>query len=183
MDQTAASRAVTTETEVQALPNPGVGCGPLDIRIGRNGLWYYHGSPINRKEMVCLFASMLERRPDGSYWLVSPTEQGWIDVEDVPFLAVELYTCQCGRDRVVSLRTNVDEMVTLDQDHPLRFTTHPMTGEPSPYILVRPGLEARLTRAVYYELVALGHEERINEETVYGIWSKGQFFPLGPLEA
>lgn len=156
-------------------------CGDIDIRIDRNGCWFYHGSPIGRKEMVCLFASVLERRDDGSFWLVTPAEAGRIVVEDAPFLGVEAYFCQAGRDLVVSIRTNVDEMIDLDDDHPLRLVHNSATGEPIPYIQVRDGLEARLTRAVYYELVAMGHEEKINGEAVYGLWSKGTFFPLGSL--
>lgn len=157
-------------------------CGDLGIRIDRNGRWFYHGSPINRKEMVCLFASVLSRDDDGRYWLVTPQERGTIVVDDVPFLAVEMFTCQCGRDRVISFRTNVDETVTVDADHPLRIGECPETGEPLPYVMVRDGLEARLTRSVYYELVAKGHEEILNGERVYGLWSSGTFFPLGRLD-
>jgi hypothetical protein len=90
-------------------------CGKIDMRIARDGKWFYHGTPIPRKEMVCLFASTLTRRPDGSYWLVTPCEEAEIEVEDVPFLAVELFSCSCGRQRNISFRTNVDELVTLDQ--------------------------------------------------------------------
>jgi len=155
-------------------------CGKLDMRIARDGKWFYHGSPIPRKEMVCLFASMLTRRLDGSYWLVNPGEECEIEVEDVPFLAVELFTSCCSGERCFSFRTNVDELVTLDADHPLRIVTD-SHGTP-PYLTVREGLEARLTRSVYYELVALGHEEIIGGESLYGIWSKGIFHPLGKLD-
>jgi len=154
-------------------------CGDLDMRIDRDGSWFYHGSRITRKEMVCLFASVLQRRADGSYWLVTPFEAGRIEVEDVPFMAVEMFTSSSGRDQVVSFRTNVDECVTLDGDHPLRIVMDPESGEPRPYVLVRNGLEARLTRSVYYELVALGFEEKMENELLYGIWSSGTFFPLG----
>lgn len=157
-------------------------CGDLGIHIDRNGRWFYHGSPINRKEMVCLFASVLSRGDDGRYWLETPEERGTITVDDVPFLAVELFTCHCGRDRVISLRTNVDELVTVDQDHPIRVVECAETGEPLPYVSVRDGIEARLTRAVYYELVALGFEEILNGEHVYGLWSSGTFFSLGRLD-
>jgi hypothetical protein len=154
--------------------------GRLDIRIARDGKWFYHGSPIPRKEMVCLFASTLTRRPDGSYWLVTPVEEGQIEVEDVPFLAVELFVSGAGRDAVFSFRTNVDEIVTLDAEHGLRIVCN-KDGAP-PYLAVGPGLEARLTRSVYYELVALGLEEVVAGERLYGIWSSGQFFPLGCLD-
>ena len=153
-------------------------CGRIDMRIARDGRWFYHGSPIPRKEMVCLFASTLERREDGSYWLVTPCEEAEIEVEDVPFLAVELYKCDCGRSRTISFRTNVDEMVTLDQPDQLRMAAE---GGP-PYLRMRDGLEARLTRSVYYELVGLGADEFIGEERLYGVWSSGNFYPLGRVE-
>lgn len=158
-----------------------VDCGDLDIRIDRNGTWHYQGSPITRKEMVCLFAGILSRRADGSFWLTTPHEAGRIEVEDVPFLAVEMFTSGCGRVQVVSFRTNIDELVTVDEDHPLRIAYDPGTDEPVPYLLVRDGLEARLTRAVYYELVTRGVEEKVDGEPLYGIWSNGTFFPLGRL--
>lgn len=156
-------------------------CGDLGIRIDRDGRWFYHGSPIGRKEMVCLFASLMSRAEDGSYWLIAPDEMGTITVEDVPFLAVEMFTCGCGRDQVVSFRTNVDELVTVDADHPLRIVECPETGEPLPYVYLRDGLEARLTRSVYYELVGLGFEEKVGGDDLYGLWSSGTFFPLGRL--
>ncbi|MBI3447120.1 MAG: DUF1285 domain-containing protein [Magnetospirillum sp.] len=162
-------------------------CGDLGIRIDRQGRWFYHGSPINRKEMVCLFASVMHRAKDGSYLLITPGEMGSIEVEDVPFVAVEMFTCGAGREAVISFRTNMDEMVTIDADHPLRITEDEGSGEPSPYVTVRKGLEARLTRSVYYELVALGWEEVVPGENgqgdkVYGLWSSGNFFPLGKLD-
>jgi len=155
-------------------------CGRIDMRIARDGKWFYHGTPIPRKDMVCLFASTLELRPDGSYWLVTPAEEAEIEVEDVPFLAVELFINRSGRDSVFSFRTNVDEMVTLDGQHPLR-TTYGGSNTP-PYLMVRGGLEARLTRSVYYEMVALGVEEKVGKERQYGVWSSGIFFPLGRLD-
>lgn len=156
-------------------------CGDLGLRIDRNGRWFYHGSPINRKEMVCLFASMLRRHDDNSYWLVTPDERGIIQVDDVPFMAVEMFTCGCGRELVVSFRTNMDELVTVDAQHPLRIAECAETGEPLPYVMIRDGLEARLARSVYYELVAKGFEEKVDGEDLYGLWSKGTFFPLGRL--
>lgn len=161
---------------------PPTDCGDLGLRIDRNGRWFYHGSPIDRKEMVCLFASVLERRADGSYWLVTPEEMGTIQVDDVPFLAVEMFTCGCGRDKVVSFRTNMDELVTVDDGHPLCIRECGESGELVPYVLVRDGLEARLTRSVYYDLVAQGFTETVDGEEHYGLWSSGTFFPLGRLD-
>jgi uncharacterized protein len=157
-------------------------CGDFDIRIGRDGTWYYHGSPIGRKPLVRLFASVLRREEDGGYWLVTPVERGRIVVDDVPFVAVALDAEGSGREQTLTFRTNIDDEVTADAAHPLRVETNPGTAEPSPYILVRPGLEARLLRPVFYQLVALGESQGIGGEDVYGVWSKGQFFPLGRLD-
>ena len=158
-------------------------CGVFDIRINRDGLWFYHGSPIGRKELVKLFASVLRRDEEGRFLLETPAEKGVIEVEDAPFLAVELQIEGERRDRTLIFRTNLDENVMLDRAHPLRIAHNAETGEPAPYILVRAGLEARLTRAVYYELVELGGEETMNGETSFGVWSAGVFFSLGTIEA
>lgn len=168
------------DVETSAPGHGRIRCGRIDMRIARDGKWFYHGTPIPRKDMVCLFASTLERRADGSYWLVTPAEEAEIEVDDVPFLAVELFVNGAGRDSAFSFRTNVDEMVTLDGHHPLRATYG--GSDTPPYLLVREGLEARLTRSVYYELVALGVEEKVGEERLYGVWSSGIFFPLGRLD-
>jgi len=113
--------------------------------------------------------------------LVTPAERGRISVEDAPFLAVELDVAGAGPAQSLSFRTNMDEIVTADEAHPLRVATDPVSGAPSPYILVRGGLEARLTRPVFYQLVDLGREERVGDATRFGVWSKNQFFPLGEL--
>ena len=160
----------------------GNGCGDFDIRIGRDGTWFYHGSPIGRKPLVRLFASVLRREADGNFYLVTPAERGRILVDDAPFTAVELTVRGSGRDQVLGFRTNLDDEVTADADHPIRVAQDPDTAEPSPYILVRDGLEALILRSVYYELVALGEQQEIAGEEQYGVWSKGRFFPLGRLE-
>lgn len=155
----------------------------LDIRIDRSGVWYYRGSPIRRKELVCLFSSVLHRDEDGGYWLITPAELGPIDVEDAPFLAVELYAGGDGREQILSMRSNVDELVTVDDEHPLRVEHDPNTGEPSPYLHLHGGIEARITRSVFYELVGLGVEETIDGQRRFGVWSSGRFFVLGSLDA
>jgi hypothetical protein len=160
----------------------GYECGVFDIRINRDGLWFYHGTPIGRRELVKLFASVLRRDSEGRYLLETPAEKGVIEVEDVPFVAVELTVETTGRDQKLIFRTNIDENVVADAGHPLRIAIDPATGEPSPYIEVRDRLEARLTRPVYYELVELGGEETINGETQFGVWSAGTFFVLGKLD-
>jgi hypothetical protein len=157
--------------------------GAFDIRIDRNGVWYYRGSPIGRKELVCLFASVLKREPDGAYVLETPVERGRIEVEDAPFLAVEMFwrDCDCGDGcpkQCLTFRTNLDEMVTAGPDHPIRIQLDPRTREPRPYVLVRPGLEAKINRAVFYELVALGQTEVVHGRQLMGVWSEGVFFPI-----
>ncbi|WP_270938022.1 DUF1285 domain-containing protein [Falsiroseomonas oryzae] len=161
-------------------------CGDLSMRIARDGTWYYRGSPIGRKELVCLFASVLKREPDGGYVLETPVERGRIEVEDAPFIAVEMFWRDCADPFVpnpkprqcLTFRTNLDEMVTADSEHPIRVAVDPKSREPRPYITVRPGLEARINRAVFYELVALAVPETVDGRQVLGVWSEGVFFPI-----
>lgn len=162
-----------------ASPPPDPAGDDFGIRIGRDGTWFYHGSPIGRKPLVRLFASVLRREGD-EYWLVTPFERGRILVDDVPFTAVEVNALGRGTEQTLRFRTNVDEEVEACQGHPIRVAIQPDTGEPNPYILVRDRLEARMLRPVYYELVALSLARRIAGEDVMGVWSKGVFFPLGP---
>jgi len=160
---------------------PPVECGDLPFLIRRDGSWLYRGTPINRKELVCLFASVLKREDNGTYWLETPAERGRIQVEDVPFVAVELDWSGDGRQQVLSFRTNVDQCVTAGPENPIRVAHDILTCEPTPYLLVRPGIEARINRAVYYELVALGVPEWVGCRRMLGVWSCGKFFPLGEL--
>jgi len=159
-------------------------CGDIDIRIAQDGTWYYEGSPFTRKELVCLFASVLYRDLQGDFWMATPAELGKIRVDDAPFVAVEMFIggdeCE-GEECCISFRTNVDDMITAGPENPIRVEEDPETGEPNPYVRVRDGLEARLSRSVFYELVSHGIEEEIDGEKVYGVWSKNQFFPLGKL--
>ena len=152
--------------------------GDLDMRIARDGTWFYCGSPIARPALVKLFASVLRREPDGRYWLVTPAERGRIEVEDVPFLAVALTVEGEGREQKLIFQTNLDDIVTAGPDNPLRVETA-ASGEPAPYILVRDNLEARIARAVFYDLVELGEEELNEETSQFGVWSSGRFFRLG----
>ncbi len=161
-----------------------VECGDLPFLIRRDGSWLYQGTPIPRKELVCLFASVLWRDADGGWWLRTPAERGRIEVEDAPFVAVELDWAGDGRRQKLSFRTNTDQVITAGPDHPLRVSHDILTCEPTPYILVRTGdgahgIEARVNRAVYYELVALAVPEYVGSHLMLGVWSSGQFFPLG----
>ncbi|MCZ6744109.1 MAG: DUF1285 domain-containing protein [Alphaproteobacteria bacterium] len=157
-------------------------CGDLDMRIGRDGTWFYHGSPIGRNRLVKLFARVLRRDSEGVYWLETPAEKGRIEVDDAPFVAVELTVSGVGEGQGLRFRTNLDDVLTADADHPIHVTFDQETGEPSPYIHVRDGLDALIARPVYYELVALGEEETVEGERLYGVWSEGHFFALGTPE-
>jgi hypothetical protein len=175
--------------DLAALRNPQVSrpseptdCGEFGIHIARDGVWWHNGAPITRLPLVRLFASVLKRDDSGAYWLVTPAERGRVTVEDAPFTAVELTVAGAGRDQVLTFRTNLDDRLSAGDDHPLRVVTDHVTGEPSPYILVRDGLEARLTRAVFYELVEIGREEQVGQSTAFGVWSQRKFFPLGTLD-
>ena len=169
-------------------PTPGAAsrvpvlCGDLDMRIDREGVWHYQGSPIGRKPLVRLFSTVLRRETDGAYWLVTPAERGRIVVDDAPFMAVAVDADGAGRSQRLRFRTNVDDEIVADKAHPIRVVHDPVTEEPRPYVLVRGGLEARIARSVYYELVALGGCECVGGESHFGVWSGGTFFPLGRAE-
>ena len=160
-------------------PGQSAVCGDLDMRIARDGTWYYHGSPIGRKRLVALFASVLRREADSEYYLVTPVEKGRVAVDDAPFVAVEVSVEGAGEDQLLEFRTNLDEVVTAGPGHPIRVAHNQLTGEPAPYVLVRDELEALIARPVYYQLVELGVEHGAS----YGVWSGGVFFALGELDA
>jgi len=149
-------------------------CGEIDIRIRKDGVWFHEGTPIGREPLVRLFSTVLRLDPDG-FHLVTPVEKLKIQVEDAPFLAVRV-------DRVgdgLRFLTNVGDEVEAGPDHAIRVATDPETGEPAPYLHVRRGLEARLRRPVFYELVEMA-ETRGGE---MGVASNGVWFPLGPADA
>lgn len=163
-----------------------IDCGDLPFLIKRDGVWLYRGSPIGRKPMVCLFAGVLKRDEDGGYFLETPAERGRIEVEDAPFIAVEMTWSGEGKSQVLSFRTNVDQTITAGPEHPLRVAHDLLTCEPRPYLHVRDGkgiypIEARINRATYYELVALAEPGRHRGKQMLGVWSSGVFFPLGEL--
>ncbi len=165
---------------------PPAECGDLPFLIKRDGTWLYKGTPIGRKELVCLFASVLRREADGSFWLETPAERGKIEVEDAPFVVVEMDWNGDGSEQVVTLRTNTDEIVSVDLEHPLRFSDTSGGGDPKPYVRLRPGagthpIEARIGRSVFYELVALAEPQLLRGKMMLGVWSSGVFFPLGEM--
>ncbi len=150
-------------------------CGPSDMRIARDGTWFHQGSPIGRVAMVRLFATILRRESDGSYVLVTPGEKLDIEVEDAPFIAVEVKSEGEGTARRLAFRLNTGELVAAGPEHPLRFADR--DGEPAPYLHVRGGLEARLARPVFYELAELA---LASGEEPPAIWSDGARFAMLP---
>ena len=163
-------------------------CGSLPFIIKRDGTWLYRGTPINRREMVCLFSSVLKREADGTYWLETPAERGQIEVEDVPWTAIEMDWTGVGPGQVLSFRTNVDQVVTAGPTHPISIRHGCLDCAPVPYIRIRDteggmSIDARISRAVYYELVALAVPGEVCGKRVLGVWSEHRFFPLGDLPA
>lgn len=156
-----------------ALWNPPA-CGSIDIMIDRMGEWYHKGRRIERAALVRLFAGVLRREADGGYVLVTPAEKLAIRVEDVPFVAVDL-DVDAGPPRLVRFLTNLGEVVPLDGAHPLRIDAGRADAGFVPYVTVRPGIEARLTRALAESLVDLAEAR----DDVIGIESGGQFFVIG----
>ena len=148
-------------------------CGNSEMRIARDGTWYHQGAPIVRPEMVRLFSTILRREPDGSHVLVTPVEKLTIDVESTPFRAVEMISQREGQSRRIALKLDSGEAVMVGPEHPL-FLSESDAG-PSPRILVRHGLEAELSRPLYYELAEVALAEGGDPP---GIWSEGQFFAL-----
>ena len=150
-------------------------CGTSGMRIARDGTWFHEGSPIGRQAMVRLFSTILRREPDGGYVLVTPVEKLDIEVEDAPFVAVELKSEGEGENRSLAFRLNTGDLVVAGPDHPLRFAA--VGDGPHPYVEVRGGLEALIARPVYYELANLALAEGAEPA---GLWSSGAFFPLEP---
>jgi hypothetical protein len=155
-------------------------CGDIDMRIAGDGVWYYQNTPIGRPALVKLFASLLRREND-HYFLITPVEKVGITVDDAPFVAVELAAEQLSGATVLRFRTNVDEWAACDAAHGLSFVAQP-TGGLKPYLDVRDGLCAKLSRPVFYELVALGEEREVNGVLMFGIASAGVFFPMAPAD-
>ena len=151
-------------------------CGEIDMRIAGDGTWFYNGSPIGRLPLVQLFSSILRRDPD-RYVLVTPVERVGIRVDDAPFLAVEMRTEEGAAGRRLTFRTNVEDLVTVDRDHPLRFEPGASEGL-KPYVRVRGELWALVKRALFYDLVALGETRRLEGEDWFGVSSSGAFFPM-----
>lgn len=150
-------------------------CGDLDMRIARDGTWFYLGTPIGRPALVRLFSTILRRDGD-DYFLVTPVEKVGIKVDDAPFVAVDFNKKGDG----LEFETNVGDRVVAGPDHPIRVVRDPDTGEPSPYILVRANLEALIDRKSFYRLVDIGEHAEHDGAQWFGLWSQGTFFPIIP---
>jgi hypothetical protein len=157
-------------------------CGDLDMRIATDGTWYYLKTPIGRPALVKLFASVLKREGE-QYFLVTPVEKVGITVDDAPFMAVELNIEQGEGGRVLHVRTNVDDWVACGPGHALRFEPEPNTGGLKPYLHVRRELWAKVSRALFYDLVDMGEERDLDGVAMFGIVSGGEFFPMAPAES
>ena len=156
--------------------------GDMDMRIARNGEWFHEGSKIERVALVKLFASILRRDEDGCFYLLTPVEKWRITVEGAPFTAqsLDISKGESGTKNqcLLTFGTNVGDEVTADSEHPIRVEVDSATGEPTPYVLVRGGLEAQLDRNVFYQLADIAQERVVNGEVVLGVESRGTFFRL-----
>lgn len=153
-------------------------CGEIDMRIAADGTWHYMGTPINRPALVKLFSTVLRKDPE-RYVLVTPVERVGIVVDDVPFVAVEMAVEGEGNERQIAFRTNVGDLVQVDEAHPLRFERD-AAGGVKPYVKVRGELWARVTRALALDLIALAEEREVSGEAWFGIMVQGVFFPIAP---
>jgi len=154
-------------------------CGEIDMRIAADGTWFYLGTPIGRPALVKLFASILKREGE-RYFLVTPVEKCGIVVDDAPFMAVELQVDDREAGRQLCFRTNVDDWVACGARHPLRFEPETATGGLKPYVHIRRNLWAKVTRAVFYDLVDLGEAREIAGTLMFGVASAGQFYAMAP---
>jgi hypothetical protein len=157
-------------------------CGDIDMKIAADGTWFYQKTPIGRPALVKLFSSVLKREGD-KYFLVTPVEKVGLTVADSPFLAVELKAVQDDRGQVLTFRTNVDEWVEAGPGHALNFVPEADTGGLKPYLHVRRDLWAKVTRALFYDLVELGEERDVGGKLMFGVTSRGEFFPMAEASA
>lgn len=155
-------------------------CGDIDMRIASDGTWFYMGTPIGRPALVRLFSTILKRE-NGKHYLVTPVEKVGIQVDDAPFMAVEMRIEEDARGRLLRFRTNVDDWVACGRGHALRFE-RAADGGLTPYLHVRADLWAKVTRALYYDLVDMGEERMIDGEEMFGVESGGEFFAMADAE-
>ena len=156
-------------------------CGDIDMKIEADGTWLYQKTPIGRPALVKLFSGILKREGD-KYYLVTPVEKVGLIVVDAPFLAVELKV-EHADDQILAFRTNVDDWVEAGPGHALKFTPEPETGGLKPYLHVRRDLWAKVTRALFYDLVELGEERGVGGKQMFGVVSNGEFFAMAEASA
>lgn len=154
-------------------------CGDLDMRIARDGTWFYQGTPIGRPSLVRLFSKILKREND-KYFLVTPVEKVGITVDDAPFVAIDFEVRIAGINQNLIFTSNVGDRIAAGRDHPIRVTRDKETGEPSPYVMVRAGLEALIDRKSFYRLVDIGIHADHGGISWFGVRSGGVFFPIIP---
>lgn len=168
------SNEKTAEDALREIP-----CEDCELVIKRDGTWFHNGSPIGRMELVKLFSTVLKRDDNGDHWLQTPVEKVRVTVEAAPFIAVGMARDGEGRNQALTFRTNIDKEVTAGPDHPIVLRRDAATGDDIPHVVLDKGLEARLVTSVYYRLAELAE---IGVDThgaeVYGVYSKGEFFPL-----
>ena len=151
--------------------------GDIDIHIARQGIWFHEGGEIKRQPLVKLFSSILKREND-DYFLVTPEEKWRIQVEDAPFFITELSIENKGNVQALVFRSTTDDQVIADTDHPVRVAVDAVSGEPSPYILLRGGMEGLISRSVYYQLADISEARMVDGAEVFGVSSMGCFFSL-----
>ncbi len=154
-------------------------CGDLDMRIARDGTWFYLGTPIGRFELVKLFSSILRKDGD-KYFLVTPVEKVGITVDDAPFVAIDFTVKDAGPDQEICFETHVGDITTANSENPIRVVRDPETDEPAPYVHVRAGLEALIDRKSFYRLIEIGTHDMHQGVSWFGLRSAGQFFPILP---
>lgn len=150
-------------------------CGDIDMRIARDGTWFYLGTPIGRAPMVRLFSSILKREGD-SYFLVTPVEKVGIKVDDAPLLAVDFAATGAGPDQVLTFVTRTEDEVVAGPGHAIEMRLR--GAEATPYLHVRAGLWALIDRKSFYRLIELGCHAEQDGHSWFGLWSQGQFYPV-----
>lgn len=157
-------------------------CGEMDLVIKRDGAWIHEGTPIGRARLARLLSTVLKKEGD-DYFLVTPAEKLKITVEDAPFIAVLMRIEGRGENQSLVFTTNLGDEIAAGADHPIEYRDDPETGGGAPYIEVRAGLKARIARAVFYDLVECGERRQTaDSEDLFGVWSRGVFFPFGPAD-
>lgn len=156
-------------------------CKNVEMRIDREGRWFFMNSPIGRKRMVKLFSKVLRLDDDGEYYLVTPVEKIRIEVEERPFLIIDYQIIEDNEDQIIVFETNTGEKFILDDDHPIVFKTNSETGEPKPYVRVRSNLEGIISRNIFYKLIDLSTKKEIEGNQIFVINSNNQEFTIGKL--